>query len=222
MTWVAVAVVGGALINAGVSAYTNKKDQKAADKAQDKEIAFAEEQQSDWEAVFGDTEQKLSDFYSNYTPDLIEAQGLEAFNTERDQVVNKLQTRLKQRGLGTSGITAQVDTNFAIETAKTRAQIRANAPMQAAKEQLGFLSVGMGNDPASNTQNAYGAASARTGAQANLSSRQTEQAFGQATNTGFNYLIDTLEKRAAKNSANTNANTTPTTNNSSLPIQHET
>ena len=142
-----VAIVGGAAIGLAGTVYASnkasssaKKAGKRADAANEERMAWEREQWQEWQDTYGNVEDHLSNYYETLSPTLRTVQGLEAFEKEKNIALTNLRENLDQRGIGTSGIEAQLETNVALNSAEERARIRANAPMEVAKEQSGFLS----------------------------------------------------------------------------------
>lgn len=167
-----VSAVGG--IVGGVMGAKGASDaSKAAAKASDAELQFNQQRYDDWKAVFGPVQDNLSAYYSNLTPAYYEAVGLEAFELENNRALEGINTMLAQRGITDSGIAAQFKQEAALEAASARANIRRQAPVQAAGDQQAFLALGMGSNPADSVANTLGrnAASARNSANAAASSQ---------------------------------------------------
>lgn len=201
---VAAAVVGSAAVGAvGSNIAANKaagaseRASQRTSEASDAELAFAKERYSDWKAVFGDLQENLANYYENLSPELIEAQGIQAIEQERAVALERIDQQFAQRGIGTSGLAQQAKTDVNIATAQDRAKVRAEAPMRVAQEQSRFLQIGLGQNPEGSVQQSL---ARRTQQQNLLASQRQSQAFqaaqasGQAitdfAETGFNYLAD--------------------------------
>lgn len=143
--------------------------------ASEAELDFAKEQYQDWLDVFGDVREQLSTYFEGLTPEFARTRGLEAFEIEKTAALDAARITLEQRGIATSGLAAELETDFAQLSATERARIRANAPREAAKEQLGFLTLGMGQNPA-------GVLSTTLQNQANQSSANTRFALTASGN----------------------------------------
>lgn len=181
MVWGAIA---GAAIGAVGSAIGSKSASDASDRASKRaealsreQLEWEKEQYNEWKETYGDIEDNLADYYTNLTPELRTVQGLEAYEKKKNLAMDKLNENFAQRGISRSGIAAQTDTTFAIESAAERARIRAEAPMETAREQLAFLQVGLGQDPAGGVS---GALSGRA-SEASQVARDTANAAGSAT-----------------------------------------
>lgn len=142
-------VAGVALVGSVYSANKQEKiadrAQKAADRRAAQELAFAKEQYEDWEQIFGPIQENLADYYQNMDADTIAIRGLEDLAIEKEQALTRVRETLAQRGIDSSGLAAETELQVELGTASERAKIRADAPMQVAREQTNFLSVGLGN-----------------------------------------------------------------------------
>ena len=199
MSWVAVAVAGSAVVGAAVSSNNASKARKSAANAAKSDLGFAKAQYEDWLNAFGDIQNNLSEYYENLTPDFMEAQGLQAFEQEKEFALSQLEADLAQRGIEQSGIAKEAYEDFAFESASERARIRAEAPLRTAQAQQEFLQVGLGQNPASNVQSALASRSAQASADARLATQASARATGAAVDTTFNALTEILQ-----NNQNTN------------------
>lgn len=176
MTWGFVALAGAAVGGAAIASSSASSARKSAARSEATQVAFAQEQYDDWQEVYGPIQTNLSTYYSSLSPEYYEVQGLEAFEKEQTRANTQLDETLAQRGITDSGIAAQIETEQALSSAETRAQIRTQAPAVAAEEKLRFLQVGLGQSP--------GAALSQTLAQRTASaserSLQSDIAAGQA------------------------------------------
>jgi len=194
MTWIAVG--SAAIVTAG-TIYSSNKASKSADKAaaaaaaaDDKRLAFAREQYDEWQATYGPTEDNLAAYYNTLSPTLRTVQGLEAFEKEKNIALTNMRENLAQRGIATSGIAAQQETEVALASAGERARIRATAPMEVAKEQLGFLSVGLGLSPAAGVNDALSDAQRN----ANRIAEATAKNAGTARGAAVSALTDLAQE----------------------------
>jgi len=149
-----VAVVGGAALGLAGTVYASNKASKSAkradkraDAADERRMAFEEEKLAEWEETYGGVEDRLSAYYETLTPTLKIAKGLANFEKEKAISMKNFSESMAQRNVDMSGMTAQIESNIAINSAEARARIRAEAPMEIAKEQSAFLSVGLGQNP---------------------------------------------------------------------------
>ena len=182
----------GPIIGAGISAVGSIFGAKqSADAAQDagrwayeadmEALEWEKSMYREWQATYGGIEDNLADYFDKLNPELRAVQGLEAYEKEKDAQLKKLHENLAQRGLGTSGIMADVDTAFALDSAAERARIRAEAPMQVAQEKLGFLQIGLGQNPAARV----GTTLANRANNAHDAARATAGAAGRATSAAW-------------------------------------
>lgn len=168
-------IVGGVL---GSSASNSAS--KAAASAEKAQLEFDKERYEDWKKVYGPVQDNLSAYYSNLSSDYYETMGLEAFELERNSAMDSLNTYLAQRGISDSGIATQLNAEADLNSATTRAQIRRQAPAQLAEEQMNFLSIGLGSNPANGVSNTL--ASQATGKRqlANSAASASGQAWSSA------------------------------------------
>ena len=185
MSWVGVA---GGVVGAVGSLWGAKKSGDAAQdaaqfqyQASKEALDFEKQRYQEWQETYGPLEDNLSEYYKQLSPMLREVQGLEAYEKEKNVALTNLRENLAQRGLDTSGIAADVETSFAIESAAERARIRAEAPMETAREQLNFLQVGLGQNPA----NSVGAALQNRASDASATARDTARAASQASQAAW-------------------------------------
>jgi hypothetical protein len=149
-----VAVVGGAAIGLAGTVYASnkassaaKKAGKRADAADARRFAYEEERRAEWEETYGGVEDRLSAYYETLSPTLKIAQGLENFEKEKAVSMKNFSEGMAQRNVDRSGMVAQLENDVAIGSAEARAKIRAEAPMEVAKEQASFLQVGLNQNP---------------------------------------------------------------------------
>lgn len=183
-------VAGGTLISGGLSTRQAGKATKAASQADAAVLAFEQQKYADWKNTYGAIEDNLAEYYGSLTPDYYEARGLEAFEQEREQELEKVRTTLAQRGIEDSGIAAAVELGMAQEAAETRATIRAQAPSLAAEEQRSFLQVGMGQTPGQSLSSTLAESAARKGTAATAAEQAAGRAVGSAITTTGTALAD--------------------------------
>lgn len=198
MVWTAIIGAGAALLGASASKGASDnaaRKQAEADKAK---LDFEKKRYEDWKNIYGDVEKNLSSYYNDLSPELRTAQGLEAFEREKEVALTQLRSNLAQRGISTSGIAAQTETDIAIGSAEERARIRAAAPMEVAREKANFLSVGMGNNPAGDVGRALGDQASRASSRAAATARASGQATQAAIEAGANLaeeLVDVFSNK---------------------------
>lgn len=144
--------IGGKVTDfVGITDYDGQEDaQKNASKAASQatataqaQLSFSKEQYADWKAVYGDIQKNLGDYYENLSGDSLAAQQLSAQAREYSDAYRKVNQQLAQRGISQSGIAAAQDVAMAIQSANTRAGIRAGAEDLARTKQAGFLQLGL-------------------------------------------------------------------------------
>lgn len=168
-------IVGGVL---GSSASNSAS--KAAASAEKAQLEFDKERYEDWKKVYGPVQDNLSAYYSNLSSDYYETMGLEAFELERNSAMDSLNTYLAQRGISDSGIATQLNAEADLNSATTRAQIRRQAPAQLAEEQMNFLSIGLGSNPANSVSNTMASQAAGKRQLANSAASASGQAWSSA------------------------------------------
>jgi len=189
------AMIAAAAIGVGGSYLMSRKANKAAKKAGDQaadsdaaQLAFAQQQYDDWQATYGPIEDQLAKYYETLTPSFRITQGLEAHEKEMDRMRTNVRETLDQRGIGTSGIAGQAELEMGVSSAEERARIRAAAPMEVAREKLGFLNTGLGQNPNSSMDNALAAQSARYGQNEQIAGRNAGVATNALINSGTNLV----------------------------------
>jgi hypothetical protein len=113
--------------------------------------SFANEMQGQydrWNSIYGTLQENLGEFYNNLTPQMLSATNLQMRQREYQTAVDTVRKNFAQRGVA-SGAQSAIEAGMAMENAKARAQIRADAPFQVAEAQTGFLA------STSNIRNAY-------------------------------------------------------------------
>lgn len=186
MSWGAVAIAGAAVVSSVVSSNSAKKASKSAAKSASNELEFNQQQYDDWQNVYGPIQDNLSDYYSTLTPDYYATMGLEAFEKERSQAEQDLQSNLAQRGISpSSGLAMQLETNLDTQAAEKRADIRRAAPAMVAQDQQNFLAIGMGRNPAANVSNTLANQSNVAANTANAANTAAGTSWGNTLNTVF-------------------------------------
>lgn len=154
--------------------------QQASVDMTEEQLAFQREQYDDWKNVYGDLQENLGNYYNNLDPKDYEARGLQAVQQEFQAAKSNVDRTLAQRGISSSGIQAATDVSFAQQLASTRAGVRLSAPETVAKEQQGFLGIGLGQG----TQ--------MLGIQANVASSGASNLTGYANSQSNNALTQSL------------------------------
>lgn len=209
MTW-------GLVIGAGVSLYGAKKASSASSKANanadqankasieanQADQAFQQQVYDDWKAVFGDVQTNLASYYKNLNPTFATAQGLEAFETEKNRALTNIREGFEQRGIATSGLAYKAEADVSMLSAVERAKIRANAPRQVAEEKLGFLNAGLAASPVAGLLQSKSNAAANASKNSQISSANAGAAeeskwgaYGEATTAVINGIEGIGAKR---------------------------
>lgn len=197
MSGVATAIAGAAVLGAVVSKNASDKANKTAKNAAQSELAFAQQQYDDWLEVFGPIQDNLADYYNNLTPDYIASTGLQNVERERASALDRVNQSLAQRGLLGSGLEAAAIVDIELETAEQKAQVRSEAPMLAAQQKLGFLTLGYGQNPAGTLQNTLSNRAQQSRNYATMAQQASGQAIGSAITTAGTALADYAANRPA-------------------------
>ena len=181
------ALLVGAGVTAAASIYSaNKADenadnaQQSADQRADQAQQNAVQRQGAWESVYGSVESNLANYYNTIDPSVIAAQGMESFEKERTESLARARENLAQRGLSSSGVSADLEISSAMTRGSERAKIRAEAPMKAAQQRMEFLRLGMGSNPDRATQTAFNNQASNAQGQANQAQSTADQAASDA------------------------------------------
>lgn len=184
MSGVATAIVGAAIIGYVASDQSSDKASKAAKT----ELEFAQQQYQDWSDVYGPVRQNLSNYYSNLSPEAYATRGIQSIEEEFALASTRLDESLAQRGITDSGIAAGLEQTQLFDLAKSRATVRQAAPQAVAEQKLNFLSVGQGNSPVNNYQQALASQTARLSQQSNQANAAFAQSLSQATQYGLQQI----------------------------------
>lgn len=96
--------------------------------------------------IYGDIEENLGAFYENLTPETLAAAGLQEQAQTFAKAKEQITTNLAQRRIEGSGLEASIMSQAELKNAETKAKIRADAPIQVAQLQQGFVQ-GKGAQP---------------------------------------------------------------------------
>ena len=185
------AIIGAAAIGAGSSALSAKSASKASQAAtssadaaaqlqyaaSSEQLAFSKQQYEDWQNIFGPIQDNLSSYYKNLSSDTVASLGIQNIEKEYARSTQLLDQSLAKRGIANSGATTQGITQLESARMLGRAEVQANAPMVAAQQKQGFLSVGLGAQ-----QQATAGINSAYGNQISLLGQQATNATNQATN----------------------------------------
>jgi len=161
MVWAATAIVGSAVVGAGVGIYSASKSSSTAARASDQQsvastaqLAFQQQQYADWQAVYGPIQDNLSNFYQNLTPETLVASGLKNYEQQHVAVQQQLDRTFAQRGID-SPAQSFLAQNNSLRTAEAKATLRTDAPFKVAQAQQGFLDHQVVNPAGAGVANAY-------------------------------------------------------------------
>lgn len=185
------AIIGAAAIGAGSSALSAKSASKASKaatssadaaaqlqyEASSEQLAFSKQQYEDWQNIFGPIQDNLSSYYKNLSSDTVASLGIQNIEKEYARSSQLLDQSLAKRGIANSGATTQGITQLESARMLGRAEVQANAPMVAAQQKQGFLSIGLGVQ-----QQATAGINSAYGNQISLLGQQATNATNQATN----------------------------------------
>ena len=113
-----------------------------------KNFEFGQEQYDLWENTFGSIEKNTAEFYKTLTPEHIAVTGVEKFQQQFETSMQRMHETFAQRGIKpSSGIAQSLKAQAELGAAETRAGIRRDAPLQAARASENFLQLGLQRDP---------------------------------------------------------------------------
>ena len=232
MSGIAVAIGGTAVIGAISSSSAARKSSAAASEAAAAsktaaklqyqvsmaQLDFAKQQYNEWQGIFGPIEQNLSSYYKNLSSDTFAALGIQNIEQEYTRSREQLDTAMAKRGITDSGANAAGLTELENSRMLGRAQARAQAPTQVANQQLGFLSIGLGqkaqlqtdiNNAYSNQINIRGQQATNSMNQSNMYSQQAAAGYagvGQSIGQGINTYMTANAYQSQSNLNNAMAN----------------
>lgn len=185
------AIIGSAVLGAAASATSAKSASKSSSaatasadaaarlqyEASSEQLAFSKQQYDDWQNIFGPIQDNLSSYYKNLSSDSVASLGIQNIEKEYARSSQLLDQSLAKRGITNSGATTQGMTQLESARMLGRAEVQANAPMVAAQQQQGFLSIGLGAQ-----QQATAGINSAYGNQINLLGQQAANSISQANN----------------------------------------
>lgn len=184
--------------SAAMLADVQKQNAKAQANVSMQALEFQKKQYADWENIFGPIQQNLSSYYQNLNQDTITSLGIQNIEQEFSRSIQSLDENLAKRGMSNSGAMQQGFSDLEYQRAKGRAEIKIAAPGLVAKEQSGFLGIGM-NQKSSLQQgvansyatlgNVYGSQSMLAGSDAAEYRKQAASSYagiGNSIGTGIN------------------------------------
>lgn len=227
------AIIGAATVGALSSSKSAKSASKASSaatasadaaaklqyEASAEQLAFQKQQYDDWQSIFGPIQDNLSSYYKNLSSDTVASLGIQNIEKQYMQSRTNLDTALAKRGITNSGATVAGLTQLESARMLGKAEVQANAPAQTAAQQLGFLSVGLGQQSSlqqgisnsyTNQMNMLGQQSTNQLNQANQYSNQAAQAYsgiGSSIGSGINNYMTYNAYQSQNNLNNALANT---------------
>lgn len=186
MVWGAVIGAVGGIASARMSSKAAGNAAAAASEAEMERLEFDKQRYQEWKDTYGGFEKNMAAYYDTLTPEFRMVQGLEAHEKEKDRMLEDVRANLARRGLSDSGLRTAIETDIAIASSEERARIRANAPMETAREKLAFLQVGLGQDPGSAVSQGLAGRANRLGNASLAASRAAGGAWRDAIDAGAN------------------------------------
>jgi len=191
MSGIATAVVASAVVGGVVSSNNAKKATKSAERQSADAIAFEQQKYDDWNATYGPLQDNLAEYYNSITPEYYETIGLEAFQQEQESAMARIDESLAQRGIDpSSGIAASLEAQTELNAAESRAEIRRDAPRQAAEDKSRFLQIGLGQNPGQSMSQTLSNQASASQQRATMQQQAAGQAVGAAINTAGTALVD--------------------------------
>ena len=112
------------------------------------QLKYSKDLYANWQAVYGDIQDNLGEYYKNLSVDKVTTLGLQNQQLEFQKAVKLLEKEAAKKGISDSGIEFTAKTNAAFQNAEAKAKIRTFAPEVVAQAQQGFLTLGLGSQPA--------------------------------------------------------------------------
>jgi hypothetical protein len=181
-----VAFVGAAVVGiagAAISANSANKASKRAAEGQDAALAFEQEKYDDWQGTYGPLQDNLASYYNSLSAESYAAMGLENSQQAFETSMGRINESLAQRGITNTAVGASIEAQAELGHAEERAKIRSDAPRAVAQDQLGFLQVGLGQNPGDSMSNLLSNQSSQLQQQANIQEQVAGQAVGQVVGT---------------------------------------
>ena len=161
------AAITAAVVSAGVGAYSAYSSSQAGEQATNaskqanalaqQNLANQQQQLTQWNDIFGNTEQNLAKFYSSLTPEHYSALGIQSNQQASAKAKENITTTFAQKGLTGSGAELTALSNVDYATAKANAETRRTADEQTATKQMEWYAQGQTKYATINntTQTAY-------------------------------------------------------------------
>jgi hypothetical protein len=140
---------------------------------------------ADFEAIYGGIEDNLGTFFSQMTPEVFIATGLENLQQEFQDTKTRINEQFAQRFQGQeTGLQLSLDTMLEAARATERANIRTEAPFKVAEAQSKFLALGL-PQKASSQAHILNSINARTNALGGFATGATAAAAEAAESAGI-------------------------------------
>lgn len=207
--------LGAATTISGISASSNQADaiDSSTQTATD-QLDFAKQQYADYQDLYGEVNQNLSDYYTSLTPEQYTTSGLDAYDEQFKAAQSSWSQTMAQRGMSGSGVEAEGMLSMEAQGAQNRATIQQQAPQQWAADQMGYAAMGAGQSSIA-TQNIASSASNLSNIYGNSANVYGSQASAAGTAVG-SMISNAMYANAYGNNANTNTTNSWTYNNPSV------
>jgi hypothetical protein len=205
-----MSVVAAATIGSAALGYASSQEaagaQNKSTKVAKKQLKFEMQQFDRWESIYGGLEENLGDFYGSLTPEFMTTQGLQQQQQTYQESLTQIREQFAQTGV-TSGAQADIEARGALDNARTKATIRAEAPFKVAEQQQSFLNMGIGQGAAARQGVQRGSLGVQQAYQteANIASQEASDAFGAAASFATTYGRSAGLNQPPANVANTTA-----------------
>jgi len=145
--WVgAAATVGAAVVSSNASKKAAGAQSAAAAESaqvQREQLAFQQDQYNDWKEIYGPLQESQAEYYKNLTGKELVGKELEQIQRAGQATNTQIKQSLSQRGMGESGLLADLANQNTYNTEMQKALTRASAPDKAALERNKFLALGL-------------------------------------------------------------------------------
>lgn len=182
-------VAGAVVVSGAIAANSANNASNDAAKANKASLGFEQQKYSDWQAVYGDIQKNLGNYYNTLTPETYAARGIQEFKKSNEAELEKINTTLAQKGLMTSGTAAAVTLASGLNAAEKKATIRSTADEVVRGEQSRFLQIGLGQNPGAS----YSQVLANQATQAQNMSQQANATAGKAIGTAVTTIGTALD-----------------------------
>lgn len=142
----AAAAVGSAAISSSAaSSAADAQSAAAAESAQvqREQLEFQKKQYNDWKEIYGPLQESQAEYYKNLTGKELTGRELEQIQRAGQAANTQIEQSLAQRGMGESGLLADLTNQNIYNTEMQKALSRASAPERAALEKNKFLALGL-------------------------------------------------------------------------------